>query len=180
MPVGPLALADEVSLELVHKIARQTKADLGDRYVPRAADQVAALMVEKLGRPGRKGGKGFYDYPAGAKKHLWPGLAEHFPPRAEQPSLHAVIERLILVQSLETVRCLEEGVLTSPQDAEVGAILGWGYPPFRGGPLGQIHTMGVADFVAACDRLAERCGERFRPTDGLRKMAAEGSQFFPI
>ncbi len=180
MPVGPLALADEVSLELVHKIARQTQADLGSAYVPRAADQVAALMVETLGRPGRKGGKGFYDYPAGAKKHLWPGLAEHFPPRTEQPSLDAVIERLILIQSLETVRCLEEGVLTSPQDAEVGAILGWGYPPFRGGPLGQIHTMGVADFVAACDRLAERCGERFRPTDGLRKMAAEGSQFFPI
>jgi len=180
MPVGPLALADEVSIELVHKIARQTKADLGDQYAPRAADQVAALMVDKLGRLGKKSGHGFYEYPADARKHLWPGLAEHFPARSEQPSLEAVIERLMLIQSIETVRCMEEGVLTSPADADVGAILGWGYPPFRGGPIGQIHTMGLAKFVAACDRLAEQCGERFRPTEGLRKKSAEGSQYFPI
>jgi 3-hydroxyacyl-CoA dehydrogenase/enoyl-CoA hydratase/3-hydroxybutyryl-CoA epimerase len=180
MPVGPLALADEVSIELVYKIAKQTQKDLGDKYPARAADQVAALMVEKLDRLGKKSGHGFYEYPADAKKHLWAGLAEHFPLKAEQPSLEQVVERLMLIQSIETVRCLEEGVLTSPADADVGAILGWGYPPFRGGPIGQIHTLGVANFVAACDRLAEQCGERFRPTDGLRKKAAEGSQFFPI
>ena len=180
MPVGPLALADEVSIELVHKIASQTKKDLGDQYVSRAADQVAALMADKLGRLGKKGGHGFYEYPADARKHLWPGLAEHFPVKAEQPGLEAVVERLMLIQSLETVRCMDEGVLTSPADADVGAILGWGYPPFRGGPIGQIHTMGVANFVAACDRLAEQCGERFRPTENLRKKAAEGAQFFPV
>lgn len=180
MPVGPLALADEVSIELVHKIARQTQKDLGDRYVPRAADQVAALMVGKLNRLGKKSGHGFYEYPADAKKHLWPGLAEHFPTRTEQPLLEEVVERLMLIQSIETVRCLDEGVLTSPQDADVGAILGWGYPPFRGGPIGQIHTMGIGNFVAACDRLAEQCGERFRPSESLRKKIAEGSQFFPI
>jgi len=180
MPVGPLALADEVSIELVHKIAKQTQKDLGKQYAPRAADQVAALMVEKLGRLGKKSGHGFYEYPADAKKYLWAGLAEHFPVRAEQPTLEQVIERLMLIQSIETVRCLEEGVLTSPADADVGAILGWGYPPFRGGPIGQIHTMGLAKFVAACDRLAEQCGERFRPTEGLRKKTAEGSQYFPI
>ncbi len=180
MPVGPLALADEVSIELVHKIAQQTRADLGDKYVPRAADRVAALMVDMLGRLGRKCGHGFYEYPAEANKRLWPGLAEHFPPRAEQPAVGEVIERLMLIQSLETVRCLEEGVLTSPQDAEVGALLGWGYPPFRGGPIGQIHTMGLAHFVAACDRLAKQCGERFRPTAGLLKKSAEGAQFFSI
>ncbi len=180
MPVGPLALADEVSIELVHKIAKQTRADLGGKYVERAADKVAALMVEKLGRLGKKSGHGFYEYPADARKHLWPGLAEHFPTRTEQPLLEQVIERLMLIQSIETVRCLEEGVLTSPADADVGAILGWGYPPFRGGPIGQIHTMGVANFVAACDRLAEQRGERFRPGESLRKKSAEGSQFFPI
>ncbi|MCP5296203.1 MAG: enoyl-CoA hydratase/isomerase family protein [Zoogloeaceae bacterium] len=180
MPVGPLALADEVSLELVHKIAKQTKADLGAEYVERAADQVAALMVEKLGRLGKKGGQGFYDYPAGGKKRLWAGLAEHFPIRAEQPSLDQVIERLMLIQSIETVRCLEEGVLAAPRDADVGAILGWGYPPFRGGPIGQIHTMGLANFIAACDRLAKQCGDRFLPSESLRKKSAEGSQFFSI
>lgn len=79
-----------------------------------------------------------------------------------------MIERLILIRPSETVRCLEEGVLTAPADTDVGAILGWGYPPFRGGPIGRIHTQGVANFVAACDRLAEQCGERFRPTYGLR------------
>jgi 3-hydroxyacyl-CoA dehydrogenase/enoyl-CoA hydratase/3-hydroxybutyryl-CoA epimerase len=164
----------------VHKIAKQTKADLGGKYVERAADKVAALMVEKLGRLGKKSGHGFYEYPADAKKHLWAGLAEHFPVKAEQPGLEAVVERLMLIQSIETVRCLEEGVLTSPADADVGAILGWGYPPFRGGPIGQIQTLGVARFVVACDRLAEQCGERFRPTEGLRKKAAEGAQYFPI
>ena len=180
MPVGPLALADEVSLELVHKIAKQTKADLGAQYVERAADQVAAHMVDKLGRLGKKNGQGFYAYPAGEKKRLWADLAEHFPLRAEQPSLDQVIERLMLIQSIETVRCLEEGVLAAPRDADIGAILGWGYPPFRGGPIGQIHTMGLANFIAACDRLAKQCGDRFRPTDSLRKKSAEGSQFFSI
>jgi 3-hydroxyacyl-CoA dehydrogenase/enoyl-CoA hydratase/3-hydroxybutyryl-CoA epimerase len=180
MPVGPLALADEVSLDLIYKITRQTRNDLGAAYASKPSDAVVDLMVEKLGRIGKKSARGFYEYPADARKHLWPGLAEHFPMNAEQPSVEAVIERLMLIQSLETVRCLEEGVLASPQDADIGAILGWGYPPFRGGPIGQIHTMGVASFVAACDRLAEQCGERFRPTEGLRKKSAEGSQFFPI
>jgi 3-hydroxyacyl-CoA dehydrogenase/enoyl-CoA hydratase/3-hydroxybutyryl-CoA epimerase len=180
MPVGPLALADEVSIDLVHKIARQTKADLGDKYAERAADRVAALMVEKLGRLGKKCGHGFYEYPADAKKHLWPGLAEHFPVKAQQPSLEEVIERLILIQSVETARCMEENVVLRPQDADVGAILGWGYPPFRGGPIGQIHTMGLANFIAACDRLAEQHGERFRPSQWLNEKLARGEHFYPV
>ncbi|HMM54802.1 MAG TPA: 3-hydroxyacyl-CoA dehydrogenase NAD-binding domain-containing protein [Candidatus Desulfobacillus sp.] len=179
MPLGPLALADEVSIELVHKIAKQARADLGDRYVERAADRVAALMVEKLDRLGKKGGQGFYDYPAGEKKRLWPGLAAHFPARATQPAAEAVIERLVLIQSLEATRCLEEGVLAAPADADVGALLGWGYPAFRGGPIGWIDTLGAARFVADCDRLAEQCGERFRPGERLRAMAASGERFFP-
>jgi 3-hydroxyacyl-CoA dehydrogenase/enoyl-CoA hydratase/3-hydroxybutyryl-CoA epimerase len=180
MPVGPLALADEVSLDLIYKITMQTRTDLGAAYMAKPSDSMVELMVEKLGRLGKKSRHGFYDYPADARKHLWAGLAAQFPVRAEQPSLDAVIERLMLIQSMETVLCLEEGVLTSPGDADVGAILGWGYPPFRGGPIGQIHTMGPANFIAACDRLAEQCGERFRPTDGLRKKSAEGAQYFPI
>ncbi|MBS3916305.1 MAG: enoyl-CoA hydratase/isomerase family protein [Sulfuritalea sp.] len=178
MPVGPLALADEVSLDLICKITRQTRTDLGAAYMAKPSDSTVELMVEKLGRLGKKNGHGFYDYPADARKHLWAGLAKHFPVKAEQPSLEAVIERLMLIQSIETIRCLEEGVLGAPRDADVGAILGWGYPPFRGGPIGQIHTMGVANFIAACDRIAEQCGDRFRPTDGLRKKLSEGSQFF--
>ena len=178
MPVGPLALADEVSIELVYKIAQQTRADLGAAYVERAADRVAAKMVATLGRLGRKSGAGFYDYPADAPKHLWPGLAEQFPVKAAVPSLDEIVERLILVQSVETARCLEEKVLRAPIDADIGAILGWGYPPFRGGPIGWMHTLGVPAAVAALDRLAERCGARFAAPQLLRDMADRGTKFY--
>ena len=182
MPVGPLALADEVSIELVHKIAQQTRADLGSAYVERAADRVAAKMVATLGRLGRKSGAGFYDYPTegqqDATKHLWTGLAEHFPVKADVPSLDEIVERLILVQSVETARCLEEKVLRAPIDADVGAILGWGYPPFRGGPIGWLHTLGMPAAVAALDRLAKRCGARFAAPQLLRDMASRGAKFY--
>jgi 3-hydroxyacyl-CoA dehydrogenase/enoyl-CoA hydratase/3-hydroxybutyryl-CoA epimerase len=182
MPVGPLALADEVSIELVHKIAQQTRADLGAAYVERAADRVAAKMVVELGRLGRKSGAGFYDYPAEGAKRLWPGLAEHFKVGAGDtaiPTVEQIIERLILVQSVETARCLEEKVLRAPIDADVGAILGWGYPPFRGGPIGWLHTLGLADAVATLDRLAEQHGPRFAAPKILREMAARGERFYP-
>jgi 3-hydroxyacyl-CoA dehydrogenase/enoyl-CoA hydratase/3-hydroxybutyryl-CoA epimerase len=181
MPVGPLALADEVSIDLMAKVRRQTKADLGDRYEgnPRS-DALIDLMVDKLGRIGKKAGKGFYDYPTdGGKKRLWPGLATHFPPAAEQPSVEEVKRRLLYVQSVETARCLEENVVTDPRDADVGAILGWGFPPFLGGTISQIHTVGIGRFVAECDRLAQRYGKRFAPPKLLRDMAAGGRAFYP-
>ncbi|MDP2824411.1 MAG: 3-hydroxyacyl-CoA dehydrogenase NAD-binding domain-containing protein [Sulfuritalea sp.] len=179
MPVGPLALADEVSIELVHKIAQQTRADLGNAYVERAADRVAAKMVADLGRLGRKSGAGFYDYPADGPKRLWPGLAGQFPVKAQQPTLEEIVERLILVQSVEAVRCLEEKVLRAPIDADVGAILGWGYPPFRGGPIGWLHTLGLPPAVVALDRLAAQHGPRFAAPKILRDMAARGERFYP-
>jgi 3-hydroxyacyl-CoA dehydrogenase/enoyl-CoA hydratase/3-hydroxybutyryl-CoA epimerase len=184
MPVGPLALADEVSIELVHKIGQQTRADLGSAYVERAADRVAAKMVAELGRLGRKSGAGFYDYPAEGAKRLWPGLAQHFPVRVGADGtaligLDEIIERLILVQSVETARCLEEKVLRAPIDADVGAILGWGYPPFRGGPIGWLHTLGMPAAVATLDRLAERHGPRFAAPKILRDMADKGERFYP-
>ena len=184
MPVGPLALADEVSIELVHKIAQQTKADIGAAYVERAADRVAAKMVAELGRLGRKSGAGFYDYPTEGPKRLWSGLAQHFPPRVGADGtaligLDQIIERLILIQSVETARCLEEKVLRAPIDADVGAILGWGYPPFRGGPIGWLHTLGLPAVVEKLDRLAERCGPRFAAPQLLREMAAKRERFHP-
>ncbi|KGD36546.1 3-hydroxyacyl-CoA dehydrogenase NAD-binding domain-containing protein [Burkholderia pseudomallei] len=178
MPVGPLALTDEVSSELIHKITRQTRADLGDAYVARPGEDVAARMVE-LGRLGRKAGLGYYDYPAsGGKKALWPGLAQEFPLAAEQPDVAALIERLVTVQAVETARCLEERVLTTARDADVGAILGWGFPAFRGGPASYIHGVGVDAFVARCDRLAARHGARFAAPALLREMAAQGRSFY--
>ncbi|MGQ3028611.1 MAG: 3-hydroxyacyl-CoA dehydrogenase NAD-binding domain-containing protein [Ferrovibrionaceae bacterium] len=178
MPVGPLALADEVALDLMLKVRKQTQADLGDAYRPAPSDPVVALMVEKLGRVGKKAGKGFYDYPAdGAKKHLWAGLAEHFPLAKEQPDVAEVKKRLMYIQSIETARCLEENVVTNVRDADVGSILGWGFAPFLGGTLSQIDTVGSATFVAECDRLAQKYGARFTPPNSLRDMAAKGEGY---
>jgi 3-hydroxyacyl-CoA dehydrogenase/enoyl-CoA hydratase/3-hydroxybutyryl-CoA epimerase len=181
MPVGPLALADEVSLELLHRIRGQTRKDMGAAYRPDGSEPVLTLMVETLGRMGKKAGRGFYEYPADGKKRLWPDLARHFPvkPEAEQPALADVITRLIYIQSVETARCLEENVLTDRRDADVGSIMGWGFPPFRGGTISQIDTVGVRPFVAECDRLAQKFGSRFTPPQLLRDMAAAGRNFYP-
>lgn len=178
MPVGPLALTDEVSSELIDRIDRQTRADLGGHYQPRPGHAVAARMVQ-LGRIGKKAGQGFYVYPDGGAKHLWPGLAELYPRAAVQPDVAQLVERLITVQAVETVRCMEEGVLTSARDADVGAVLGWGFPPFRGGPLSEIDTAGAAAFVQSCERLAASHGPRFAAPALLKTMAASGQAFYP-
>jgi 3-hydroxyacyl-CoA dehydrogenase/enoyl-CoA hydratase/3-hydroxybutyryl-CoA epimerase len=178
MPIGPLALLDDVSLELMVKFARQDRTDLGTAYRESALDRVATLMVGKLGRPGRKAGKGFYDYPGDGKKRLWPGLAETFPPRCEPMTVEEAEERLLLIQSLETARCMEEGVVRRAQDADVGAVLGWGYPALRGGPIGWIHTLGIPEFVASCERYAEHAGARFVPPALLKAMDRKGEVFY--
>jgi 3-hydroxyacyl-CoA dehydrogenase/enoyl-CoA hydratase/3-hydroxybutyryl-CoA epimerase len=177
MPVGPLALVDEVSAELIVKIDKQARIDLGDKYKLHPGMEVAQKIVA-LGRIGKKSGKGFYEYPEGGKKFLWPGLAEQFPRAATQPSVDELVQRLIAIQSAESARCMEEGVLTTARDADVGSILGWGFPPFRGGTISQIHSVGVANFVAQCDQLVARHGERFKPTQSLRDMAAKGETFY--
>jgi 3-hydroxyacyl-CoA dehydrogenase / enoyl-CoA hydratase / 3-hydroxybutyryl-CoA epimerase len=180
MPIGPLALLDDVSLELMVKFAKQDKADLGADYRASALDRVAALMVDKLGRPGRKAGKGFYDYPRDAKKHLWAGLTEVFPLRSKPLSIDEIVERLLLIQSVETARCMEEGVVRRAQDADVGAVLGWGYPALRGGPIGWIHTLGIPEFMTACERLAEQAGPRFVPPQLLKAMEKNGQAFYHL
>ncbi|MEP4190926.1 MAG: 3-hydroxyacyl-CoA dehydrogenase NAD-binding domain-containing protein, partial [Sneathiella sp.] len=180
MPVGPLALADEVALDLIHKIRNQTKADLGDKYVPAPSDNAVTKMVEELGRVGKREGKGFYEYPTEGQKHLWKELGTHFPqlPEDQQPSVEEVIKRLIFIQSVETARCLEENVVMTPEDADVGSILGWGFAPSRGGAISQIHTTGVETFVAECDRMAQAYGTRFTPPKLLRNMAEKGETFY--
>jgi 3-hydroxyacyl-CoA dehydrogenase/enoyl-CoA hydratase/3-hydroxybutyryl-CoA epimerase len=178
MPVGPLALTDEVSAELCVKIDKQTQSDLGTAYQTPVGIAVAQKLVA-LGRIGKKSGKGFYDYAEGGKKALWPGLAEQFPIAAQQPALDALVQRLVTIQSVESARCMAEGVVTTARDADVGSVLGWGVPPFRGGTISHIHSTGVAIFIAQCDALVALHGERFKPPHSLRDMAARGESFYP-
>jgi len=180
MPVGPLAVSDEVSIELGHRITEATKAAMGAAYKGTQADDVAAHMVA-LGRLGRKAGKGYYDYPAdGGKKALWPGLATEYPVTVPQPSPAEVRERLLYRQLVECARCFAEGVLVTPQDGDLGAIFGWGFAPWTGGPFSAIDTIGAAQVVAVLDQLAAAHGERFAPPQQLRDMAESGGTYYGL
>ena len=178
MPVGPLAVTDEVSIELSYHVMKQTREALGDAYVATAADEVIGKFIEDLDRKGKKNGKGFYEYPQDGKKYLWPGLREHFPLADTQLSSERVRDRILYVQAIDSVRCLEEGVLTHPADADIGSIFGWGFPPYTGGTVSFIETVGLAKFVERADQLAREHGERFAVPDGLRDMAARGETFY--
>jgi 3-hydroxyacyl-CoA dehydrogenase/enoyl-CoA hydratase/3-hydroxybutyryl-CoA epimerase len=188
-PVGPLALVDELTLELPWKIVKETEAALGSKFVKPCAYEVMRRMLEEFDRPGKRYGKGFYDYPEGAPvpgvpkpgatKRLWSGLAKAFPPAAAQPTVDELKQRFLYIQSLETARCLEEGVVTHAADADVGSLLAWGFPAWTGGPLSLIDTVGVEKFVGQCKQLAERHGARFAPSAWLSGRAGRGEPFYP-
>jgi 3-hydroxyacyl-CoA dehydrogenase / enoyl-CoA hydratase / 3-hydroxybutyryl-CoA epimerase len=178
MPVGPLAVSDEVSIELQYKITSQSREDLGARFKEPVSWPVARHFVEDLKRLGRKGGAGFYDYPADGKKRLWTGLRQEYKPLERQPSIEEIKTRLLYIQALEAARCYEEGVLRSVHEADLGSILGWGFPAYTGGTLSFIDTIGPARFVAECKRLAKLYGARFKPTKGLLVRAQTGQAFY--
>jgi 3-hydroxyacyl-CoA dehydrogenase/enoyl-CoA hydratase/3-hydroxybutyryl-CoA epimerase len=180
LPVGPLAVMDEVSLELVYKVTMQNAEDMGDNFVLPSGSHVMIKFVEELDRKGKRYGKGFYDYPEGEKKHLWPGLAELYPVMAEQPPVQEIIDRMLYRQALETARCYEEGVINHAVDADIGSIFGWGFPPWTGGTLSFIDTVGIDHFVAECDRMAEAYGPRFAVSDWLRQRASKGETFHQV
>jgi 3-hydroxyacyl-CoA dehydrogenase/enoyl-CoA hydratase/3-hydroxybutyryl-CoA epimerase len=175
MPMPPLALQDEVSLSLSLHVMEQTKKDLADEdkvYHPHPAEEVIRQLCE-IGRIGKKAGKGFYDYGDDGKR-LWPGLAEMYPPADEQPPQKELIDRLMFVQANEAARCLQEGVLRSVADGNIGSIFGWGFAPFHGGALQFIDAMGPKAFVARARELAAMYGTRFEPAAIVVKAADEG------
>lgn len=183
MPVGPLSLPDAIGLELGLQVLKQTRRDLGDAYQPSATDKVLEMMVDEHGRLGRRNGKGFYDYSADGKdKTLWPGLSDLAQPTLTDAFDDKVKEtlkkRLLYRMSLEAAKCMEEGVISDPREADVGATLGFGFPKWTGGPISLIDQVGVAKFVEECDELAERYGERFRPGQMLRSMAQNNTNFY--
>lgn len=179
MPMPPLALCDEVAIDLILRVVEATKADLGEQYQAQPQDALLARMVKGLGRIGKKARKGFYEYPSDGPKRLWSGLAELAPVAAEQPDFEELKTRLLVAQALEAARCLAENVVTDPADADIGAVLGWGFAPWTGGPLSYIDTMGSGRFVALCDGLAQRHGPRFAPPPMLRALAARDGSLYP-
>ncbi|HEX6239895.1 MAG TPA: FAD-dependent oxidoreductase [Polyangiales bacterium] len=179
MPVGPLALLDEVNLGLVARIEAQNRKDaeaVGQAAPTHPGGAVVSRMVG-LKRLGKKEKQGFYDYPDGQPKRLWSGLRLEFPEAAQALEQSEMIERLLFVQANETARCLAEGVLRSVADANIGSIFGWGFAPFHGGTLQFINAYGVARFVARSRELAEKYGARFAPAQILVDMAERGETF---
>lgn len=175
MPVAPLALLDEVSLSLVYDIREQTRKDMeaaGLTYEKTPAYYLLEKMVTQLARVGKKSGKGFYEYPHDEKKHLWQELTHHFPTAPNQLPEQDLIDRLLFIQCIETVRCMEENVVMSVADANLGSIFGWGFAPFSGGTLQFINAYGLHKFVLRAKNLAKQYGNRFEPPALLHKWVA--------
>ena len=180
MPVGPLAVSDEVSLSLMSHIRQQTAKDLqaeGKAVPTHPATQVIDLLVNEYQRMGKAAGGGFYEYPAGGPKYLWPELKSRFERPDQRISAQDVRDRLLFIQAIETVRCVEEGVLMSTADANVGSIFGIGFAAWSGGALQFINQYGLNDFIARARYLAEQYGERFSPPALLLQKAAQGEVF---
>lgn len=179
-PVGPLAVSDEVSMTLMEKIRKTTIAALeteGKHYEPTVADATVDRMLE-IGRAGKLAGAGFYDYPEGGKKHLWSGLGETFDSEENRNiSLQDIKDRLLFVKVIDSVRCMDEGTIHSVRDANIGSIMGIGFPPWTGGVLQFINYYGVAEFVGRAQELADKYGNRFEPPARLKAMAETGEQF---
>lgn len=180
MPVGPLSLSDEIALDLIHKIIKATQAALGDTAIHPVQAKMITELVETQERLGRKNGKGFYDYPQGAPKHLWSGLNVFASsrPDVEDIDVQELKDRFLFTQALEAARSMEEGILDDAREADVGAILGFGFAPFTGGPLSLIDGIGAAEFVTRCDALKSKFGPRFGAPKLLQDMAAQSASFY--
>ena len=177
MPLGPLQLVDETSIDLGAKIARATKAAMGDAYPDGAVDEVLFWM-EGQGRMGRKANAGFYAYDdKGKRSGLWQGLSDKHPDAGDQPGVTEVQHRLLFAQVLEAVRALEDNVLLDIREGDVGAILGWGFAPWSGGPFSWLDMIGAGRAVDICEGLADH-GPRFATPKLLSEMAASGATFY--
>tara|TARA_B110000114_G_scaffold25806_1_gene25552 strand:+ start:40 stop:636 length:597 start_codon:yes stop_codon:yes gene_type:complete len=178
MPLGPLQLNDETSIDLGVKIAKATKAAMGDAYDNEDADEVMFWLFNQ-GRLGRKSAAGFYEYDDRGKRiGIWQGLRDRYKNEETDLDLLEVQHRLMFAQALEAVRALEEGVLMDVREGDVGAILGWGFAPWSGGPLSWFDMLGSEYAAARCDELEAAYGARFAVPNLLQKMAKDGKAFY--
>jgi len=181
MPVGPLAVIDETSMSLSVHVMEQTAADLKAEGKPlpppHPGQDVIVRMVKEFKRPGRAAGGGFYEYPKDGKKFLWPELSRIFGRPGIVYDVDELKERILYRQAIETARCLEEGVLTTAHDANIGSIFGIGFPVWTGGALQYVNHVGAAKFVKRADELAKKLGARFEPPKIIREKAAKDASF---
>eukprot|EP00456_Euglypha_rotunda_P017226 TRINITY_DN15885_c0_g1_i1.p1 TRINITY_DN15885_c0_g1~~TRINITY_DN15885_c0_g1_i1.p1 ORF type:complete len:168 (-),score=32.17 TRINITY_DN15885_c0_g1_i1:374-877(-) len=159
-------------------IKQQEDDDLPQRFRSVNARSVIFRMADELTRPGRKGGGGFYEYPENQAKHLWAGLAEAFPLAPVQPAADELRLRLLTIAALESARCFEDGVITNPIDADLGSVMGIGYPSWTGGVLSYIDTVGTQKFVNDCLRFSAAYGSRFTPSPWLMERARTNKTFY--
>lgn len=177
-PLGPIQLGDETAVDLAEKIMRATKAALGDDYPENPGDDVVQFLFDE-GRMGRKTNAGYYEYnEKGKRVGIWQGLRDRFPLSDDQPDVTEVKHRLMLAQVLEAIKALEEGVLEDIREGDVGAILGWGFAPWSGGPFSWADIMGTEQLVRICDNLAQKCGPRFNAPALLREMGEKNETFY--
>jgi 3-hydroxyacyl-CoA dehydrogenase/enoyl-CoA hydratase/3-hydroxybutyryl-CoA epimerase len=182
-PAPVLQLMDELTLTLPRKIREETRRGVeaaGGTWTPHPADAIVDRMVLEFERPGRSGGAGFYSYVDGKRDRLWPGLAEHFGPfRGDAVPFEDMVERMLFIEALETVKCFDEGVITSVPDANIGSIMGIGFPPWTGGVVQYMNGYpgGLTGFVARAKELADRYGERFAPPASLVARADSGARY---
>ncbi len=181
MPVGPLALSDEVALDLVRTVVLGAGAEGAAGIDPEQLRLLDALVAER-GRLGRKNRKGFYDYPEQGGKTLWPGLADLQPKHLDPDTIDRteIKQRFLVAQALAAANAMLDGIVTDPREADVGSILGFGFAPFTGGTLSFIDGMSLPRFVRICDSLAKKHGPRFAPSAALIDMAKDGGSFYPI
>lgn len=180
MVVPPLQVTDEVSLELGRHVVAEAVRYMGPSVAEQPGVRLLLEMVTEHGRPGKAAGKGYYVYEDGKRRGLWPGLRGLAKGAPTQTGAAYLARRVLLVQALEALRCLEEGVLRAPRDGDVGAILGVGFAPNTGGPFAWLDRQDKAALVSECEQLAATVGDRYAPPARLREMAASGARFYEV
>ena len=178
MPMGPLEVADSVGLDTAQKISLVTKAALGSAFDDEHLLEILTKLVETEKRVGRKSGKGFYDYVDKHEKHLWKGLGDLVGKKPVAAELADVQKRLLVIQAIEAIRCLEERVVTKPADADIGSIFGWGFCPFYGGIISYVDTVGTAWLLEQAKGLAEKHGSRFAPPKLLQELGKDNKALY--
>ena len=174
-PIGPLAILDEITISLASHIRDQIRDPLASKTEP--WDNVMQIMISDLNRVGKSENGGFYEYPEDAKKYLWPQLNKYFPLAKEELDEREIIDRFYFSQVIETIRCFEERIITSASDANIGSMLGWGFPHQKGGTLQFVNDYGLVPFHNRAQELEDKYGSRFSPPKLLDEMIKSNEIF---